>query len=56
VELLLRDSETLATVTSHLTDAGKLPLDEKGHLVIFDPWNIRLRLTSAATARWSGEV
>ncbi|KAA6474077.1 VOC family protein [Agrobacterium sp. ICMP 7243] len=51
VELLLRDSETLATVTTHLADAGKLSLDEKGHLVIFDPWNIRLRLTSAATAR-----
>ncbi|WP_082065919.1 MULTISPECIES: VOC family protein [Agrobacterium] len=51
VELLLRDSETLATVTSRLTDAGKPPQDEEGHLVISDPWNIRLRLTLADTTR-----
>jgi len=48
VELLLRDSETLASVISHLTDAGRPPQDEEGRLVIFDPWNVRFRLTSVA--------
>lgn len=51
VQLLLRDSETLAAITSRLTVAGKPPRDEEGPLVIVDPWNIQLRLTFLPAAR-----
>ncbi|MER8844495.1 VOC family protein [Mesorhizobium australicum] len=50
VELLLRDSATLAAITTRLTDSDKPPLDEGRSLSIFDPWNIRLSLTCAPMA------
>ncbi|CAN7353142.1 VOC family protein [Bosea sp. LjRoot9] len=50
VELLLRDSETLAAIALRLANAGKPALVDEGHLTAFDPWNVRLSLTNAPEA------
>jgi hypothetical protein len=46
VELLLRERDDLMMIASRLSDAGKPPEEDERHLIAFDPWDNRLRLTS----------
>jgi catechol 2,3-dioxygenase len=50
-ELLLSEPETVAAIAVRLTDAGRPSLVNEGRLITFDPYNIRLRMTCAPTAR-----